>query len=110
MPNDCVMFIAEQVALASRKSREVEAACSAPETSLQQAGLMFADIGNLALAHQRSLMRLRDELSPFDPLLDAAERLGGHWERLSTTLMFKIAELQAEAVAAMETRLSASQP
>lgn len=109
MPNDWVMVIAEQVALTSRKSREIEAACSSPETSLQAVGLMFADIKNLSLSHERMMMRLRNDLSPFDPLFDAAERLGVHWERLSTTLIFKMAELQAQAVAVMDERLNASQ-
>jgi hypothetical protein len=86
--------------LASRKSKEVEAACRAPDISLQSVGMMLADIGNLAAAHERVLVRLRDELGPFDPLLEAAEKLGGHWAALSTALVGKLADIHARAATA----------
>jgi hypothetical protein len=95
--NWTILHIAEQVALASRRSKEVEDTVDAPDSTLQAAGLLLADIEHHALVHERLLTQLRNEMSPLNPLLEIAEKIALHWANLSAVMVCKVGELQAEA-------------
>jgi hypothetical protein len=63
---------------------------------MQAVGLLLAEIGHCALAHDR-VLQLSDELSPLDPMLEIAVKLALHWAGLSSALVSKMGEPQAQA-------------
>lgn len=85
-----IQHLADQVQLVSRKSREVAAAFNAPGGSSRASLLLLAEIASLAAAHENVMVGLRDELSPLDPFLEAAEKISGHWRALSSSLTEEI--------------------
>lgn len=99
MSADWTIFeIAAQVQLASHSSREVERILIAARAPVQDTAMLLSEIGNLALAHESVLRRLRDTVSPQDPSLEIAEKLAAHWWLLSTALVAKISELETEEI------------
>jgi hypothetical protein len=93
MGNWTIWEIAEQVQLAARMSREVEDNLVAPDI-VRSAAVLLDEISRIASAHERVLIGLRDQVSPFDPSLEIAEKLADHWRLLSTALAARIAELE----------------